>query len=41
MVSVTPSETVMPATLSRRLVTLTDAAETFAVSTRTVRGYWV
>lgn len=29
----------MPATLTRRLVTLTDAAEALAVSTRTVRRY--
>lgn len=29
----------MPATLTRRLVTLSDAADALAVSTRTVRRY--
>ncbi|WP_262852935.1 helix-turn-helix domain-containing protein [Mumia quercus] len=29
----------MPATLTRRLVSLNDAADTLAVSTRTVRRY--
>jgi excisionase family DNA binding protein len=33
------SEPAMPATLTRRLVTLADAADALAVSTRTVRRY--
>lgn len=33
------SETAMPATIARRLVTLADAADALAVSTRTVRRY--
>ena len=32
-------EAAMPATLTRRLVTLADAADALAVSTRTVRRY--
>lgn len=34
-----PPEPAMPATLTRRLVTLADAADALAVSTRTVRRY--
>lgn len=37
--SATTSEAAMPATLTRRLVTLADAADALAVSTRTVRRY--
>jgi len=37
--SATTSEPAMSATLTRRLVTLADAADALAVSTRTVRRY--
>lgn len=37
--SATTLEPAMPATLTRRLVTLADAADALAVSTRTVRRY--